>query len=196
MDDNFNYFKSTRNIDGLDIKNNTFSKDKKLVVKVEYDNNRLNKRIFYDQDENMKYIEVFEYTKCLTESEHIPEEKCISKIYKPNDEEPKERISENNLIGYRFYANGYDQVNKGCFTLVKQASVEDKYSILEEENNKDVDALNVMNELFKFDLKDRNPYLVNGDNIKAVAFFVVLEKYHNKNIENGRNSEFCILYDN
>ncbi len=200
MGNNFDYFENTRNIDGLDIKNDTLSKDRKLVVKVEYDNNRLNKRIFYDKDGKMKYIEVFEYRKCLTKSEHIPEEKCISKIYKPNDSGEKDKALgdalEDNLIGYRFYAQGYEHTDKGYFTLVKQAGVEDKYSILEEESNENLDAIGIMNELFKFDLKDRNPYLVNGSDIKTIAFFTVLEKYHNKNIKNGRNSEFCIAYNN
>lgn len=196
MSDNFNHFKDTKAVDSIYFDKDYRDKNEKLVVKVEYNNNRLNKRIFYDKDGKMKYIEVFRYTETLIDGEHIPEEKCISKIYKPNNNGKKDEAVEDNLIGYRFYAQGYEHTNKGYFTLVKQAGVEDKYSILEEESNENLDALNIMNELFKFDSKDRNQHLVNGNDIKAIAFFVALEKHHNKNIENGRNSKFCILYDN
>lgn len=184
MGDNFNHFKDTKTVDSIYFDRDYRDENEKLVAKVEYDNNRLNKRIFYDKDGKMKYIEVFEYRKCLTKSEHIPEEKCISKIYKPNNNGEKDEALEDNLIGYRFYAQGYEHTDKGYFTLVKQADVEDKYSILEEESNENLDAIGIMNELFKFDLKDRKPYLINGSDIKTIAFFVALEKHHNKNIEN------------
>ena len=158
---------------------------------------RITKIIYYNTKGEVVYIEAFNY-------DNITERDMVSSLYKPkanNDE----IISENNLIGHRFYKNGIKtgNINDGdylTFCIDEKNCMNSVF--IENINAHQQNYITFMNSFYNKEFRDSEGRQIDGTYFRSLMMYkIAFEKQvediiSNKVVDDAKRAKYITIYQN